>query len=33
VFIIAGLLYPIGLAVFHMLSPRMKVAVLGLQGR
>ena len=28
VFIVAGLLYPIGLAVFHMLSPRMKVAVL-----
>ena len=27
VFIIAGLLYPVGLAVFHMLSPRMKVAV------
>jgi ACS family hexuronate transporter-like MFS transporter len=28
VFIIAGLLYPVGLAVFHLLSPRMKVAVL-----
>jgi ACS family hexuronate transporter-like MFS transporter len=28
VFIIAGLLYPVGLAVFHMLSPRMKVAIL-----
>ena len=28
VFIVAGLLYPVGLAVFHMLSPRMKVAVL-----
>ena len=27
VFIVAGLLYPVGLAVFHMLSPRMKVAV------
>lgn len=28
VFIVAGLLYPMGLAVFHLLSPRMKVAVL-----
>jgi hypothetical protein len=26
VFIAAGLLYPIGLVVFHLLSPRMKVA-------
>lgn len=28
VFIVAGLLYPLALAVFHMLSPRMKAAVL-----
>ncbi len=28
VFIVAGLLYPAGLAVFHLLSPRMNVAVL-----
>ncbi|HEY7445047.1 MAG TPA: MFS transporter [Vicinamibacterales bacterium] len=28
VFIVAGLLYPIGLAVFHLLSPRMKAATL-----